>query len=60
MTSASDLDIYRRLSAMAEELEGLAGEGVSLISQTALGTAAMSLRGVASAIYEHSLSEEGN
>lgn len=57
-TPPSDLDVYRTLSAMAEELERLAGENPSLISQTALSTAAMSLRGVASAVYEHTLAKD--
>jgi hypothetical protein len=58
MQTHTDLDVYRKLSAIAEELERMATEDASLISQTALSTAAMSLRGVASAIYEHSISTD--
>jgi len=58
MPPLSDLDVYRNLSGMAEELERMGAEADSLISQTALQTAAMSLRGVASAIYSHCLSED--
>ena len=58
MQPQTDLDVYRRLSAMAEELDRLSGETESLVSSTALDTAAMSLRGVASAIYQHCLSQD--
>lgn len=56
MSGTSDLEIYQRFTVMAEELDKLATQGVSLIGGTALSTAARSLRGMADAIYEHSLS----
>lgn len=56
MSGVSDLEIYQRFTAMAEELERMASQGVSLIGGTALSTACRSLRGMASAIYEHSIS----
>lgn len=55
MTPASDLEIYQRFVAMADELEALARRGVSLIGGTAVSTAVRTLRGMATAIYEHSL-----
>lgn len=58
MRTLSDLDIYQRLAAVAEELEGLAEQSGSLVGQTAAKTAAMSVRGMASAVYEHSLSAD--
>ena len=58
MPPLSDLDVYRNLSGMAEQLERMEDEAASLVSQTALQTAAMTLRGVASAIYSHCLSDD--
>ncbi|HKR88115.1 MAG TPA: hypothetical protein VJS38_08050 [Phenylobacterium sp.] len=55
MNSVSDLEIYQRFAAMAEELDGMAKRGGSLIGGTALSTACRTLRGMAAAIYEHSL-----
>jgi hypothetical protein len=55
MTAASDLEIYQRFVAMADELDALARRGVSLIGGTAVSTACRTLRGMATAIYEHSL-----
>lgn len=55
MNPASDLEIYQRLTAVADEFEGLAKRGVSLVGGAALNTACRSLRGMAAAIYEHSL-----
>lgn len=55
MNPVSDLEIYQRFAAIAEEFDGLAKRGVSLIGGTALNTACRTLRGMAAAIYEHSL-----
>ena len=55
MNPVSDIEIYQRFAAMADELDGLAKRGVSLIGGTALNTASRTLRGMAAAIYEHSL-----
>jgi hypothetical protein len=55
MSSVTDLEIYQRLSAVAEELERLSERGPSLVGGAALSTASRTLRGMASAIYEHSL-----
>ena len=60
MNGVTDLEIYQRLTAVADEFDRLAAEGVSLVGGAALGTACRSLRGMAAALYEHSLaSEEG-
>jgi len=55
MNPVSDLEIYQRFTVMADELDGLARRGVSLIGGAALNTACRTLRGMAAAIYEHSL-----
>jgi hypothetical protein len=56
MSAPSDLDVYRRLVDTADELEALA-VGASLIGETALKTAATTVRGMANAVYEHALNE---
>ena len=57
MSTPSDIDLYRRLTAMADELEALAAGGASLVGEVATMTAAQSLRGAAQALYEHALGE---
>jgi hypothetical protein len=56
MSAPSDLDVYRRLVETADEFEALA-VGASLIGETALKTAATTVRGMAKALYEHALNE---
>lgn len=55
MTTLSDLEVYRRLCAAADELKALEAQAASLVGKTALNTAALSVRGMAKAVYEHSL-----
>ena len=55
MSGISDLEIYQRFNAIAEEFDQLTGRAPSLIGGTALSTAIRTLRGMAAAIYEHSL-----
>jgi hypothetical protein len=55
--SLSDLDVYRRLCEAAEGLESLAAEAGSLIGETAAKTAALSVRGMAQAVYEHAIED---
>lgn len=57
MSGTSDLEIYQRFATIADEFDQLAARGVSLIGGTALQTACRTLRGMAAAIYEHSLSQ---
>jgi|GEM_PF-894542 hypothetical protein len=56
MSGISDLEIYQRIVAMADEFDAMSARGPSLIGGTALNTACRTLRGMAAAIYEHSLS----
>lgn len=53
----SDLDVYQQLTRIAAELDALQAAAISLIGQTALNTAAKTVRGMAQAVYEHSLSD---
>ena len=54
----SDLDVYRRLSAMATELEALSVRTATLVGGTALSTAAATLKGTATAVYAHCLATD--
>lgn len=58
MRTLSDLDVYQHLIRAADELDQLSSQSTSLIGETALKTAAMSVRGMATAVYEHSLSDD--
>lgn len=54
----NDRDVYLKLSAIAEELLGLSQQAESMIGQTALHTAAVTLAGTAKAVYDHCLGGE--
>lgn len=56
----SDLEVYQHLTRTAEELETLAARSATLIGDTALKTAAQTVRGMATAVYEHSLAQPGD
>jgi hypothetical protein len=60
MSPLTDREVYQRLNGVADELERLAEHGASLIGETALLTAAQSVRGMAKAVYEHALSQSDN
>jgi hypothetical protein len=57
MSTVSDIEVYQKLSAVADELDELASQGASLIGDTALNTAARTVRGMATAVYETIMSE---
>jgi hypothetical protein len=53
MTGVSDIAVYQKLTAIADDLEQLAADGASLVGNAALTTAARTVRGMASAVYGH-------
>jgi ubiquinone biosynthesis protein UbiJ len=53
----SDIQVYQKLSAVADELDQLASEGASLIGDAALNTAARTVRGMANAVYQQIMSD---
>ncbi|HEY8617225.1 hypothetical protein [Phenylobacterium sp.] len=53
----NDMDVYQHLTRVAGELESLAAISQTLIGETALKTAAQTVRGMANAVYEHSLAD---
>jgi hypothetical protein len=56
MNGVTDLEIYQRLTAMVEELDNMFARGPTFAGGAALNTASRTLRGMASALYEHSIS----
>ncbi|HEY2749866.1 hypothetical protein [Phenylobacterium sp.] len=57
MSGVSDIAVYQKLTAIADELDQLAGEGATLVGEAALLTAARTVRGMASAVYQHIMSD---
>jgi len=57
MSKVSDVEVYQKLSAVADELEEMAAQGASLIGDAALTTAARTVRGMATAVYERIMAE---
>lgn len=53
MAEVSDIAVYQKLSAMADELDQMAAEGATLVGGAALTTAARTVRGMAGAVYGH-------
>ena len=59
MAQVSDIAVYQKLTELADELEAMAAEGASLVGEAALGTAARTVRGMATAVYQHIMSDAG-
>ena len=59
MTDVSDIEVYQKLSQVADDLEELAGRGATVVGDVALNTAARTVRGMASAVYQHIMSDRG-
>jgi ubiquinone biosynthesis protein UbiJ len=55
--TVSDIQVYQKLSAVADELDQLASEGASLVGDAALNTAARTVRGMANAVYRQIMSD---
>ena len=59
MADVSDIQVYQKLCAVADDLDSLAAMGASLIGDAALTTAARTVRGMANAVYEQIMSDAG-
>ena len=57
MAEMSDIAVYQKLTEVADELDELAAQGASLVGGVALETAAKTVRGMASAVYKHIMSD---
>ncbi|MFL5298699.1 MAG: hypothetical protein ACJ798_20155 [Phenylobacterium sp.] len=59
MAEVTDIAVYQKLSEMADELDQMAAEGASLVGDAALTTAARTVRGMATAVYQHIMATSG-
>ena len=57
MSQVSDITVYQKLCAVADELDELATQGATLVGDAALTTAALTVRGMANAVYERIMAE---
>ena len=57
MDEISDIAAYQKLTEVADELDEMASQGASLVGGVALETAAKTVRGMASAVYKHIMSD---
>ncbi|MBS0332412.1 MAG: hypothetical protein JSS35_06565 [Proteobacteria bacterium] len=57
MPEVSDIAVYQKLTEMADELDDLAARGASLVGNAAVTTASRNLRGMATAVYRHIMSD---
>lgn len=59
MADVSDIEIYQKLSEIADDLEAMAARGASLAGDAALTTAVRTIRGMAGVIYQHIMNDRG-
>jgi hypothetical protein len=57
MAEVSDISVYQKLTAIADELDQMASRGATLVGTAALDTAARTVRGMASAVYQRIMSD---
>jgi hypothetical protein len=56
MAPVTDIAVYQKLTEVADELDQMVSEGPTLVGDAALNTAARTVRGMASAVYQHIMS----
>lgn len=59
MTDVTDIEVYQRLTEIADDLDLMAQQGATLVGEAALTTAARTVRGMASAVYQHIMADRG-
>ena len=57
MPEVTDIAVYQKLTEMADELDDMAAQGASLVGNAAVTTASRNLRGMATAVYKHIMSD---
>ena len=57
MSDVSDIEVYQKLSEIADDLDTMAARGATLVGAAALTTAARTVRGMASAVYQHIMAD---
>jgi hypothetical protein len=58
MSEVSDIEVYQKLSEIADDLEMMAARGASLVGEAALTTAVRTIRGMAGAVYQHIMADK--
>ena len=53
MAEITDIEVYQKLSQIADDLEAMAEHGATLVGEAALTTAVRTVRGMAGVIYQH-------
>ncbi len=53
MSEASDIEVYQKLTEIADDLEMMGARGATLVGEAALQTAVRTVRGMAAVIYQH-------
>lgn len=57
MADLTDIEVYQKLTEMADELDEMAVRGPSLVGNAAVTTASRNLRGMATAVYRHIMAD---
>jgi hypothetical protein len=57
MADVSDIEVYQKLTEIADDLESMAARGATLVGNAALTTAAKTVRGMAVAVYQHIMAD---
>ena len=57
MAETTDITVYQKLTEVADELDQMAAEGASVVGTVALETAARTVRGMASAVYQRIMAD---
>jgi hypothetical protein len=59
MTDVTDIEVYQKLTEIADDLDQMAQQGATLVGNAALTTAARTVRGMATAVYQHIMADRG-
>jgi len=59
MGPVTDITVYQKLTEIADELDVMAAEGPTLVGAAALTTASRTVRGMATAVYQHIMATDG-
>jgi hypothetical protein len=57
MAEVTDIAVYQKLTEIADELDSMAAEGATLVGEAALGAAVRTVRGMATVVYQHIMSD---
>jgi hypothetical protein len=59
MADVSDIEVYQKLTEIADDLEAMAEKGATPVGGAALTTAVRTVRGMAGVIYQHIMNDRG-